>query len=164
MQIDDLIEVWRVHEDINIFLIANIPAEGFAAVPLLKTGKPSTGRTVSRVFAHLHGVRVAHIGREFLKGVPRFETGASPGREELLAAFRASGRGIEQRLAAILERGERIKERPGAVLLGYMITHEAQHRGQILLALKQSGIRIPEEARFGIWEHWFRPKPGIGER
>ena len=27
-----------------------------------------------------------------------------------------------------------------------------------LLAMKQSGIRMPDEARFGIWEHWFRPK------
>jgi len=48
-------------------------------------------------------VRVAHIGREFLKGVPRFETGASPGRDELLEAFRGSSRGIEQRLERILE-------------------------------------------------------------
>jgi uncharacterized damage-inducible protein DinB len=90
--VQDVLEVWRVHEEINSYLLRNIPEEGFAAVTLLKNGKPSTGRTVSRVFAHLHDVRVGHIGREFLKGVPRFETGASPGREELLEAFRgASG-------------------------------------------------------------------------
>jgi len=95
----DVLEVWRVHDEINFWLLENIPEHGFTAVPLLKNGKPSTGRTVSRVFAHLHAVRVAHVTREFLKGIPRFETGASPGREELLEAFHASGHAVAQRLA-----------------------------------------------------------------
>jgi uncharacterized damage-inducible protein DinB len=156
--VDDVLEVWRVHDEINIFLLENIPDHGFAAVTLLKTGKPSTGRTVSRVFAHLHEVRASHIGREFLKGIPRFETGASPTREELLTAFRAASRGIEQRLQRIVETGERRKDRTGLMLLGYLIAHDSHHRGQILLALKQSGVRMPDETRFAIWEHWSRPK------
>ena len=156
--VENVLEIWRVHDEINIFLLENIPDEGFAAVPLLKTGKPSTGRTVSRVFAHLHEVRVSHVGREFLRGIPRFETGASPSREELLAAFRAASRAVEQRLQRLVETGERRKDRGGLMLLGYLIAHDSHHRGQILLALKQSGIRMPDETRFGIWEHWFRPK------
>lgn len=155
---EGLLEAWQVHDEINLFLLDRIPDGGFRAVTLLKNGQPSTGRNVAKVFAHMHAVRVSHVGRDFLKNVPRFETGAEPGRAELVEAFRASGHAVAGRIARIVEMQERIKDRHGIVLLGYLISHESHHRGQILLALKQSGIRMPEEFRFRIWEHWFRPK------
>jgi hypothetical protein len=37
----------------------------------------------------------------------------------------------------------------------YLISHESQHRGQVLLALKQSGLRLPERVSIqGIWGRW----------
>ena len=37
-------------------------------------------------------------------------------------------------------------------MLGYFISHESHHRGSIMLTLKQSGERIPDTVKWGLWE------------
>ncbi len=163
LMMEDVLEVWRVHEDINSFLLARIPGAGFNAVMPLRHGQPSAGRTVAQVFAHLHGVRMANLGTDLLESVPRLDSSVAPSREELQEAFRASGAAVERRLARVLSSQERIEERPGIVLLGYLVSHESHHRGQILLALKHSGLGMPDETKCGIWTHWFRPYCGASK-
>src|SRR5438445_13719992 len=101
--IEDVLEVWRTHDEINLFLLEHIPDAGFEAHTLLKNGQPSKGRNVARMFKHMHEVRRAHVGREFLKGIQHFKTEYTPSRGELVEAFKSCSRGIEQRLARIVE-------------------------------------------------------------
>jgi hypothetical protein len=103
------------------------------------------------------------MGREFLRDIPHFDDRYVPTRQELLDAFVRCGKGIEQRLARIIEDRPRIKGRPGLVVLGAMISHDSHHRGQIVLALKQSGVKMPEQVKWGIWMHWSKPEPKILE-
>jgi uncharacterized damage-inducible protein DinB len=159
--LEDILEMWRTHDEINLYMLRHIPDEGFQACTLLKNGLPSKGRDVARMFRHMHEYRRQHVGREFLAGIPHFDDKYVPTREELLSAFVACGKGIKQRLARIVESPPAKKARGPLVVLGAMISHDSHHRCQIILALKQSGVKMPEQVKFGIWMHWAKPAPGI---
>ena len=52
-----------------------------------------------------------------------------------------------------LEQGKikNFKPHPMA-FLGYLISHESHHRGQMMLTLKQAGHPVDKKIQFGLWE------------
>jgi hypothetical protein len=66
----------------------------------------------------------------------------------------ASYDGMREVLAASLKGDGRIKgcKPDAASFLGYLIAHDAHHRGQISMLARQLGHPLPPSGVFGMWE------------
>lgn len=149
---EQILETWRINNRVNLFLLNHIPEAAFAA-SLSKRG----GRDIARQFAHVHMNRVWRLesyARKIEADLIPFEKGETPGREKLLQAFGQSADVMEKYLAFCINNGGKVSnfKRGVVAMLGYYISHEAHHRGHILLTIKQSGFKLPDSLRWGLWE------------
>ena len=147
-----VIDTWNIHNRINLFMIENIPEEAFNA-----TLSTRGGRDISRQFAHVHNVRVWRL-KPFAKKIPvnliEFEKGESPGKKKLIEAFLQSGEIMEKYFRFCLHNNYEVSNFKRGVLpmLGYYISHEAHHRGNILLTMKKSGFPLSDALKWEIWD------------
>jgi uncharacterized damage-inducible protein DinB len=148
---EQLLETWRIHDRINRYLLAAVPADALGAV------SASRGRSVGEQFAHVHNVRLMWLksaAPELLDGLEKVEKAGAGDAEVLRAALEASGEAVGELLQRSLAEGGRIKgfKPHAAAFLGYLVSHESHHRGQIALTLKQAGHPLDRKVAYGIWE------------
>ncbi len=142
-------ETWRIHNRIHSYLLDALDEAALSAMPQPK------GRSVAAQFAHVHNVRkmwLAQAAPDLDVSLLKLE-GPDWTADDLKTHLAASGEAI----AALLERAfgqgkiKGFKPHPAA-FLGYLISHESHHRGQILQTLKQNGKLPPKKVLFGLWE------------
>jgi uncharacterized damage-inducible protein DinB len=147
---DPLVETWLIHDRIHRYLLAEIAED---SLPLALAPKH---RTVGGLFAHIHNVRLMWLksaAPELLEGLLKLEADGLT-KAVLEGALTASGAAIGELLTRAVAAGGKVKGfKPHATaFLGYLISHESHHRGQVLWNLKNTGRPVSQKVGFGLWE------------
>lgn len=146
---EQLLETWQIHCRINQYVLT-------AVDPAALMAKPPKGRTVGQMFAHIHNVRLMWLqsaAPEQAAALRKLGKDDPLDHDTLRVALETSGTAIETLLRESLISGrvKGFKPHPAA-FLGYLLTHEGYHHGEIGIVLAQVGYPLDKKTAFGMWE------------
>ena len=151
-----LLVAFDTNDRINQYLLENLPTAAWRSEP--PDGK---GRAIAAIVAHMHNVRVMWL-KAAAKGskIPDQLDRHSVTVTQAAKALDQSREALATVLKTALESDGRIKGfKPDvAGFFGYVIAHDAHHRGQICMLARQVGHPLPQKAMFGMWEWGSRGK------
>ena len=150
------VRIFAANERMNQMIIEGLDPAAWNAKP------PGKGRSIAAIFTHVHNVRTkwVRLTAPHLK-VPRQlqRTHCTP--KQARAGLAESASCCAEMLAEALGGEGRARKfvrdgwaRPwpvGPEMLCYMISHEAHHRGQVLMLAHQMGFPLPNKVMYGIW-------------
>jgi uncharacterized damage-inducible protein DinB len=145
-----LSETFEINNNINLYLL-----EGIEAAHLGDTAA-SKGRNAGEQFAHIHNVRLLWLkaaAPELMAGLEKVEKEDALNKQFLVKALRQSGAAMNTMIAAAEATGKVKGFKPHATAFtGYICAHEAHHRGQIMMILKENSHAVDKKIQFGLWE------------
>lgn len=151
-----VVNAFETNERINQYLLENMPAGAWRAAPPEKKG-----RDIAGIVSHMHNVRVMWL-KAAAKGtaIPEQLDKAKVTAAQARKSLGESSAALISILRAALVSDGRVKGfRPDvAGFVGYLIAHDAHHRGQIAMLARQVGHPLSQKAMFGMWEWGSRSK------
>lgn len=150
-----IVAAFETNDRITRYLIENLHKEAWTAKP--PDGK---GRNVAAIAAHIHNVRVMWLKATKAASIPEQLEKSTVTPAQALKALLASRDALVKVLQDAVNSDGRIKGfKPDVTgFVGYLIAHDAHHRGQISMLARQVGHPIPQKAMFGMWEWGSRGK------
>ena len=155
-----IIAAWRTNNRATTYLVEQLPP---AVWSMPVPGIPRL--TVGSIAAHIHNSRcswIKSIGARHGVKVPRLVELRRVRPKELVLALSRSSKGMIDLIELGVARGGRV---PRATwqnfptdlehFLSYFVAHEAHHRGQLIMATRQLGHRLPRTVASGVWQ-WTR--------
>ena len=148
--------IFAANDRINQTLIEHLDPAAWRAQP------PGKTRSIAAIFTHMHNVRTKWIRltAPHLKVPPQLHRGRCTPHQARAGLAESAARCAEM-LADALGGGGRVEKfrrdgwgqawPAGPEMLCYMVSHEAHHRGQVLMLAHQLGFPLPKEVGYGIW-------------
>jgi uncharacterized damage-inducible protein DinB len=146
-----LLDTFAINERANQLLLDNIAPEAWEAPP-----PSSRGRSIADIAAHIHNVRLMWLAAADKSAkIPAKLDADKASRADIQTGLKASAAAIQ----ALIQKGladpaGRVPNfKPDVVaFVGYLVSHDSHHRGQISMLAREVGQPVPPKAGFGLWE------------